>query len=308
MAPFLKEALAWVNQGKVPSGLVGHVAEKCLNAGLGYKPLDDDAMRVLMALDATGGHWQQVANFLREVAAGRDPPMPPKVTEPIRTNLMRVSLTSRLAGVQQPRILDIISVGFGDPWTGVDLFSLTEALVELRGRVTELPQEAEEAIRKFEKGASERATVAQRLRALIAETPLMPPADNLPIALRLVLPQIEAVAKRQVIPLAPSVVGLAAIRTRHGGGPMGDCILFSLRAMASGDTEAEMLANYLWSIANGGPAGPAPALTDPHLAETAEEVRCLADKEVGGIRLLMTKTAPQENESQSNDGTQEAAQ
>jgi hypothetical protein len=53
------------------------------------------------------------------------------------------------------------------------------------------------------------------------------------------------------------------------------------------------LANYLWSIANGGPAGPAPVLTDPQMAATAEEVRCLAEPQVGGIRLLMKQATPQ---------------
>ena len=36
-------------------------------------------------------------------------------------------------------------------------------------------------------------------------------------------------------------------------------------------------------------AGPAPVLTKPQLAATAEEVRCLADKEVGGMRLMMAR-------------------
>ena len=42
-------------------------------------------------------------------------------------------------------------------------------------------------------------------------------------------------------------------------------------------------------IANRSPAGPAPTLKNRQLAEVAEEVRCLADKEVGGIRLMMTE-------------------
>ena len=101
------------------------------------------------------------------------------------------------------------------------------------------------------------------------------------------LVQIEAVANGKPIPLDPSLVGLAAIRTRHGGGPLGDCIMFSLRAMAAADPDTNKLANYFWRIANGGPAGPAPLLTEPQMVMTAEEVRCPADKEVGGIRLLM---------------------
>lgn len=59
--------------------------------------------------------------------------------------------------------------------------------------------------------------------------------------------------------------------------------------MARSRTEANTLANYLWSIAHRGPAGPAPVLKEPQLAATAEEVRCLADKEVGGIRMMFAQ-------------------
>ena len=205
---------------------------------------------------------------------------------------MRVSLGSHLAGVQPPRTLEIISVGFGDPATGIDLFSLVQALLMVRGHVTKVPEEAERAIQQFEAAAPERAVVAQRLRSLITNEPPIVSPDALPVAIRLVLFQIEAVAKGEPIPLDPSPVGLAAVRTRHGGEAMGDCIMFSLRAMAMAHPEAKTLADYLWSIANCGPAGPAPLLTEPHMAATAEEVRCLADKEVGGIRLLMTQAGP----------------
>ena len=68
---------------------------------------------------------------------------------------------------------------------------------------------------------------------------------------------------------------------------MGDCIMFSLRALAMAGPEYAALMKYLWSIANGGPAGPAPSMRNPHAAATAEEVRCLADPEVGGMRLMM---------------------
>src|SRR5205807_4580059 len=116
--------------------------------------------------------------------------------------------------------------------------------------------------------------------------------ESMPIAIRLLLTKIEAVSNGKAIPLAPSPVGLAAIRTRHGGEPMGDCIMFSLHAMARGNAEMKTLANYLWSIANGGPAGPAPLLREPWLATTAEEVRCLAEPQVGGIRMMMRPAKP----------------
>lgn len=287
MGPFLKQVLAWVNEGKIPSGLVRHVAEDCLKARLGYGALDHNALRALAAIEATNGSWPKLVVFLRGIAVGEDPVVPTDIPQPIQSDLVRISLSSRLAGVQPPRTLEIISVGFGDPATGIDLFSLLQELLAVKGDATEIPEEAERAIQHFEAAAPARAVIAQRLRSLITnDSPITSP-DTLPVAIRLLIVQIQAVAKGEPIPLDPSLVGLAAIRTRHGGGAMGDCIVFSLHAMAMAHSEAKMLANYLWSIANGGPAGPAPLLMDTQMAATAEEVRCLADKEVGGIRLLM---------------------
>ena len=180
-----------------------------------------------------------------------------------------------------------MSVGFGDPATNIDLFSLIHALRELKGQVTKLPEEAEGAIQQFEAAAPERAIVGQRIRSLIADEPVLASTDSLPAAISLLLIQTEAIANGEPIPIDPSLVGLASIRARHSGGAMGDCIMFSLHAMARARPEAKALADYLWSVAHGGPAGPAPILKDPQLAAVAEEVRCLADKEVGGIRMMM---------------------
>jgi hypothetical protein len=295
MRPFLKQAMAWVNEGKVPSGLVGHVAEECLNVRLGYCTLVEQSVRTLAAMEATGESWSKVAGFLRAFAAGDDPVVPTNIAEPIHSNLVRLSFGSRLAGVQPPRTNEIMSVGFGDPATNIDLFSLIHSLCIIRGKVSKLPKEAEHAIRQFEAAAPERAIVGQRIRSLITEEPLFAPPDSLPVAISLLLTQIDAVAKGEPTPIDASLVGLAAIRTRHGGGAMGDCIMFSLHAMARARLEPRTLADYLWSVAHGGPAGPAPILKDPQLAAVAEEVRCLADKEVGGIRMMMTqaKKSPQ---------------
>ena len=289
MRPFLKQAVAWVNEGKVPSGLVGHVAEECLKVRLGYCTLDEQGLRTLAAMEATGESWSEVAGFLRAVAAGDDPAVPTSIAEPIHSNLVRLSCGSRLAGVQLPRTNEIMSVGFGDPATNIDLFSLIHMLRDIRGKVSKLPKEAEHAIRKFEAAAPERAIVGQRIRSLIADEPPLASPDSLPAAIGLLLIQIEAVAKGEPTPIDPSLVGLASIRARHSGGAMGDCIMFSLHAMARARPEAKTLADYLWNIAHGGPAGPAPILKDPQLAAVAEEVRCLADKEVGGIRMMMTQ-------------------
>jgi len=276
--PFLKQALAWVNEGKVPSGLVSHVAEECLKARLGYAALDENALRVLSAMEGTRGIWPNVASYLRTVAAGEHGAVPADVSEPLRSDLIRLNLSTRLAGVQPPRTLEIMSVGFGDPATNVDLFTLIHELRSVRGKVTRVPEEAERTIQQFEAAAPERTVIAQRLRSLVTNEPPTPIPDNLPVALRMLLVQIEAAAKGKPIPLDPSLVGLAAIRTRHGGGAMGDCIMYSLQIMARSNTEATTLANYLWSIAHRGPAGPAPVLKEPQVAATAGEVRCLADK------------------------------
>jgi hypothetical protein len=186
-----------------------------------------------------------------------------------------------------------MSVGFGDPATNVDLFTLIHELRSVGGKVTRVPEEAERAIQQFEAAAPERAVIAERLRSLVTNEPPTPIPDNLPVALRMLLVQIEAAAKGKPIPLDPSLVGLAAIRTRHGGGAMGDCIMYSLEIMARSSTEANTLAKYLWSIAKSGPAGPAPVLRESQFVATAGEVRCLADKEVGGIRMMFTEAKQQ---------------
>jgi hypothetical protein len=289
MRPFLKQALDWINQARIPAGLVRQVAEACLNARLGYQSLEENMSRALAAIDATGKDGSQIASFLRGIADGVDPLVPTDLPERLQSDLIRVQLGSRLAGVQAPRMSEITAVGFGDPPTGVDLFSLAKALVTLRGSTTNVPMQFEQAIHQFESGAPQRAVVGERLRSLLNNPSSSLVSERLPIAIRLILVQLDAVAEGKPIPLDPSLVGLAAIRMRHGGGPMGDCILFSLCAMSKAHEESRILADYLWKIANRSPAGPAPTLKNRQLAEVAEEVRCLADKEVGGIRLMMTE-------------------
>ncbi len=288
MQPFLKQALAWAARGEVPSGVLQQVANACLEARSRDADLDEDARRTLAVVDATGGTWPQVVAFLRGTAAGDTPAVPEDVSPAVHGMLVRIRHVSTLAGVQQPRTLEIISVGLGDPPTGIDLFSLAQAIKKLRGRVTALPEKIEDALRTFEAGAEERTVVAQRLRALATSAPLPPEPERLPVAIKLVLIQLQAAIDGASIPLDPSLVGLAAIRSRHGGGDMGDCILFSLRAMMMANEDSRTLANYLWRVAKGGPAIPVPSLTEPHMKETVEEVRCLADRQVGGIRMMMS--------------------
>jgi hypothetical protein len=292
MSSFLKQGLEWVKEGKVPKGLFKYVAEECLNARMGDRKLNDTVLRALAALEATNETWSSVAGFLRSISTGDDPPIPVNVPEPTYSNLVRVSLSSRVAGVQPPRTLEVISVGFGDPFTGIDLFLLVNTLSKVSGQLAELPANVDEAIKEFEESASQRAIVGQTLRALFTGQALPRTRKKLPVAIRLILTQINAVSRGRPIPLDPSLVGFAAIRTRHGGGPIGDCIMFSLQAMAAGSAETKTLANYLWSVANGGPAGSAPLLQEPWLAATAEEVRCLAEPQVGGIRMMMRPAKP----------------
>jgi hypothetical protein len=287
MGPMLKDTLAWVSNRRVPSGLVRHVAEDCLKARLGYEDLGKDALCTLAAIDSTSDEWHRVAVFLRGIAAGQDADLPTEIPETVENDLVRLQLSSRLAGVQPPRMLEIVSVGFGDPHTGINLFALAEALLNLRERAGAIPNDAEAVLREFEASSDEHAIVAHRLRSLVAGAETTQDVEQLPLAIRLILAQLDALANNRPIPIDPFPVGMAAIRSRHGGGSMGDCVLFSLHAMARADVEARRLAGYFWRIANGGPAGPVPPLTSAPMVAIADEVRCLADKEVGGIRLLM---------------------
>jgi hypothetical protein len=298
---FLKQVQAWVNRGEVPPGLLEGVAEDCLRTRLGEGTLSAYTTKTLAAMEATGRHWADIAGFLRGIAAAEDPPVPADMPAAIRSTLIRVGRSSTMAGVQQPRTLEIISVGFGDPATGVDLFAIVTSLIHLRGSAAEIPKEVQEAIRKFEAGAPERSVIAERLRSVVMSSPPCAAPEGLPVAIRLALMQIEAVLAGHPVPLDPSLVGLAAIRSRHGGGAIGDCMMFSLLALAGANEEARILAEYLWTVANRGPAGPAPVLTEPQMAATAEEVRCLADREVGGMRLLMTRARPSEGNTESKE-------
>ena len=128
----------------------------------------------------------------------------------------------------------------------------------------------------------------ERLRAVVTQPGNASNEADLPIALRLFLKQLDAVVADKPIPLDPEIVGLAAIRARHSGGPMGDCILVSVRVMLGGQQATHRLAKYFLDVATGGPAAPAPIFEQPQLRSAAEEVRCLADRAVGGIRMLMS--------------------
>ncbi len=104
--------------------------------------------------------------------------------------------------------------------------------------------------------------------------------------------QIDALVTNKPIPLVPEFVGLAAIHARFGSQKIGDCMFLSLMAMARGGKEHLELAEYLWTIARGGSAGPAPELQTVELCSVAEEVRCLAEPSVGGIRMVSTVAQP----------------
>jgi hypothetical protein len=284
---FLKQAVDWVKSGEVPAGLVKRIAHECLEARIGETSLGQTTISMLDVVKSTGAYWPDVVAFLHAIAAGDDPQVPDSLPKLLYENLTRIRYSATPAGVQQPRTLDILGVGIGDPPTGVDLLSVIHALADMRGHTTEIPSELLDAIETFEAGDVERRVVAQRLRGLV--TGAQPEQeDHLPMALRLFLTQMEAIVYKRPIPVAPSLVGLAAIRSRHGGGEMGDCISMSLPLMARANAESRALAEYLWRVAHGRSATPVPNLTDAELRATAEEVRCLADPQAGGMRMMMS--------------------
>lgn len=289
---FLKSALGWATGGEVPMGVFHRVAQDCLGARVNEVPLDATAVAALASFGALPAPWPGIAAFLRAIADGQTPPEPPGANPRLRDDVVRIARTAVAAGVQSPKTMHIIGVGFGDPATGVDLISLVRDLCALRRRAMPVPEGAEAAIQTFEAAAPERAALAQCLRSLTEQHPVFPETDSLPVALRLALLQIRAISEGGPIPLDPSLPALAAIRTRHGGGPIGDCMRLSFAAMSGAGKEWRTLAEYLWQLGQGGPAGPAPRMTDPNLAEAAEEARCLAETQVGGVRLMM-RQAPQ---------------
>jgi hypothetical protein len=291
MRGFLKQAADWVTSSKVPAGLLSHLAMECLEARTSETHLHQATIDTLDVVKGTGGHWPDVVAFLRAIAAGDDPAVPTMVPRRLHEDLTRIAYVARPAGVQKPRIIEILGIGIGDPSTGTDLFSLIHALTDLRGLTKEIPQGLLGAIQTFEAGDEKRSVLGQRLRTIVTGVPAEQD-DDLPVALRLVLTQIEAIVNGGPLPIAPSLVGLAAIRSRHGGGEMGDCIRVSLYGMARANAECRALAEYLWRVAHGRSATPVPNLTDAELRATAEEVRCLADPHVGGIRMMMSPLRP----------------
>jgi hypothetical protein len=160
MSSFLKQGLEWVKEGMVPNGLFRYVAEECLNARMRRRTLSDTVLRALAALEATNQRWSDIAGFLRTISTGDDPPIPVDVPEPTYSDLVRVSLSSRVAGVQSPRTLEVISVGFGDPFTGIDLFLLVDTLAKVSGQLAE----CRPTLMK-----RSRSSKSQRLNALLSD-------------------------------------------------------------------------------------------------------------------------------------------
>src|SRR5215213_140269 len=288
MKDFLGQARDWAS-GKVPRGPMQHLANECLRVRVLGGVLSRHDLTMMNLLEASGHPWPSVAAFLRDVAdATKSPRVPADLPESVERNLTRMAHAASVAMVQSPRLLELISIGFGDPSTGIDLFALVHLLVQLKGSQQGIPKELEPLISKFETAAPERAVIGQHLRALVTGAPPIDVPPKLPIALELFLIQMRAVADGKPIPLDPRLVGWAAIRSRHGGGDIGDCLGFSLCAMLSANAEFKTLAQYFRDLARGRPAAPAPEFSAPELTEVAQEMRCLADRAVGGFRLLMS--------------------
>jgi hypothetical protein len=288
----LRQASAWIDRREVPFGLFESVANDCCRVATEPdQQLTSDTELALFAMESTSEKWASIAIFLREIAQRKSASIPPSLSEPLRSDLQRVMLTAQLAGVQQPRVLDIVAIGIGDPATGLNLWEMVQALRALREHRLAMPIGLENAISEFEAAAPERKVIADRLRAIPeGEEPAPLSPSKLPMAVHVALLQVEALAARGPIPIAPEVAGHAAIRARFSDGKIGDCMLLSLFALARAGEESAMVAEYLWSISRGGPAGPAPLVQELELARTVEEVRCLAEPEVGGIRMLMSRT------------------
>ena len=239
---FLRQGLDWAD-GKVPDGPLQHLANECLRIrvlGGTLSPYDEEMMQLL---ETSGNSWSSVVAFLRGIC---DPLLSPDVPDGLPSTLQRKLIRLRhaasLARVQTPRLMEMISLGHGDPCTRLDLFRLAHLLVGLRRQSQPMPAELEAAISSFEVAAAERAPAGQYLRALLTASPFIEPPPGLPPVLKMFLCQLRAVADEQPIPLDPRWVGWAAIRKRHGGIDIGDCLRFSLHAMLNGAGELNRCA------------------------------------------------------------------
>jgi hypothetical protein len=283
---FLQQGLNWAN-GKVPDGPLQHIANECLRVrilGGSLNPYDDE---MLQLLETSGKAWSSAVAFLRDICdAQKNPEVPDGLPATLQRRLTRIRYSASLAGVQTPRLLELMSIGIGDPSTRIDLFTIAHFLAQHKGQA--IPTEVDAAITAFEVAAPERASAGQYLRALHSGSPFSEPPCGLPAVVELLLLQLRAIAEEKPIPLTPLWVGWAAIRKRHGGIEIGDCLRFSLHAMLTGPDELQILARYFCKLAEGGPAGPAPEFSDPDLADIAQEMRTLADRMAGGSRALMS--------------------
>jgi len=289
---FLRQGLDWAN-GKVPDGPLQHLANECLRLRIVGGTLSQYDEEMLQLLETSGNSWSSVVAFLREICdARKSPDIPGGLPAKLERKLTRIRHAASLAGVQTPRLMELMSIGFGDPCTRIDLFKLAHHLAQLKGQVQSVPAELEAAITAFEGAAPERATAGQYLRALLTGSPFMENQPGLPPVLNMFLSQLRAIADEEPIPIDPRWVGWAAIRKRHGAIEIGDCLRFSLHAMLAGSDELEVLARYFCNLAEGGPAGPAPELSNPDLADVAQEMRTLAERMVGAFRPLMSPADP----------------
>lgn len=297
----LSDIKRWIEKREVPSGILNWVANDCTRAASEHDyVLSEATLQALATIRQTGGVWMDVATFLVRLAERNDPAVPEIAQKSLRKYLERIRIASKPAGVQRPRTAAIFAVGFGDPPTDLNLLALTEMLVALRERGLGLPCQIAEAIDDFEAAAPKRRAVAESLRAIGigAAMPPTPHPGGLPQAIYVALLQVQALASRKPVPLSPELLGLAAIHARFSSRKLGDCSLLSLMLLHKGGGEGQIVAEYLWSVARGEAAGPAPKVTDPELARMVEEVRTLAMPEVGGFRMLFSKAG-----SASESGT-----
>lgn len=111
------------------------------------------------------------------------------------------------------------------------------------------------------------------------------------------LQQVSSVVNGMPLPISPQLAGWSTIRLRHEGGKLGDFTRCTLQAMLVGDEEMRAFAEYCCKVANGDPPAPVPNFSQHDLAAAAKEVRNLADPQIGGFRLLLSR-APLQNVEQ----------
>ena len=296
LATFLRNALAWAD-GKVPDGVVDELANACLQARSNGGSLNEYHKKLLSVLGATGSSWIKVSGFLQTLATGGEvPPVPVEIASETARFLQRVRCAATEAGVQRVRLLEIMSIGLYESNLGVDLFHMVNELSRARKASLDLSPAIDAAIRAFEGTTGQHQIVGQHMRAVASGMSLPEIPTDLSAIVGMFLLQLRSAINGSPLPLSPQLVGWGVIRFRHEGCKLGDFTRFSLQSLLSGNNDMKTFGQYCCRLAEGGSAGPIPELTNPELVTAAKEMRCLADPQVGGFRVLLSPAIQTEAE------------